>query len=120
MLTMDVSQAIHSHYPGGARKTQITRNIVSKNNRTTDILLHGNTFQSELPAMNQTFLTLNSSPTANKDQDYENSVYFTQRSVDPNTLLPPCGLSRREKAETERKELAYPSSPAFVSIYKIG
>ena len=64
-----------------------------------------------------TFMTMNHTPT--RKTDFENSVYLNQRSIDPNTLLPPCTLSIRNKNPKIKEELKFPASPAFVSIYKM-
>ena len=51
--------------------------------------------------------------------NFEQSGFLSQNSIDPNTLLPPCSLSVRNNAEKLEKELKFPISPAFVSIYKM-
>lgn len=115
MLSLDISQAIQSHYPSGPKDIK-TRNLVAKNHRTTDLLL--NNTLSDQNATQQTFMTMNTSPTVT-ERDFSQSIYLTQKPVDPNTLLPPCQLSMRNKAENVKKQLSFPASPAFVSIYKM-
>ena len=67
--------------------------------------------------MKSTFMTMNTSPT--KETDFAKSVYFSQRSIDPKTMLPPCTLSVRDESEKIKKQLKFPASPAFVNIYKM-
>ena len=69
MLTLDINQATHSHYPaidGNGKNPHTTRNVASRNNSfaTTDqINFIGS---SELPKMNHSFLSVanNKSPPA--------------------------------------------------------
>ena len=51
---------------------------------------------------------------------FENSRFLTAKKVDPRNLLPPASLSVRDNADSLKKELTYPTSPAFVNIYKMG
>lgn len=50
---------------------------------------------------------------------FETSQFVLSQKLDPKTLLPPQSLSVRDKASKLSKDLKYPCSPAFVSIYKM-
>lgn len=54
-----------------------------------------------------------------RETSFEKSGYLTKNSIDPSKLLPPCTLTQRDSVEKLEKELKFPISPAFVSIYKM-
>ena len=91
-------------YPGS-----VSRNSVAKQVRT------------ELPHMNNSFMTINGerSPPFLRETSFERSTFMSQKTIDPNTMLPPCNLSMRNQAEKLKNELKFPTSPAFVSVYKM-
>jgi len=53
------------------------------------------------------------------ETSFEKSGFLSKHSIDTSTLLPPCTLSVRNNAEKLEKELKFPTSPAFVSVYKM-